>query len=318
MPPIPSPASSLSVASAAEEILRARLDQFQRRLRQAARKKNSEDPEAIHQLRVAARRGRAAIELFSQQILPEQQQQWFARVLRKARKAADGVRNLDVYRERITDSQSNGDVPPAVLKLIRRRRKESLPKVVAVDRKYRESKRLAKHQKKLLQGLRDTELADSFADFAAAALQPVRDDFLAQTRSRDASPEQLHRLRIAGKHLRYTVELLSEALPRKACESLLVALTMLQDALGAINDHATALELLAGLGKEADDAATARWLSQQKRAERAALKSAQAKFLQTWTLKERNRIQSLCERVLATRAKRKRQAGRTTSKRKRP
>lgn len=315
MPAVPSPVSSLSVTSAAEEILRARLDQFQRRLRQASRNKNSEDSEAIHQLRVAARRGRAAIELFAEQISAKQQA-FFLRVLRKARKAADGVRNLDVYRDRITDSQSNGDVPPAVLKLIRRRRKESLPKVVAVDRKYRESKRLAKHQKKLLQGLRDTGSADLFSAFATAALRPVRDEFLAQTRSRDTSPEQLHRLRIAGKHLRYTVELLSETLPQKASQSLLVALTKLQDALGAINDHATALELLAELVKAADDAPTKRWLNQQKRVERTALTSAQAKFLQAWTLKERKRMQSLCEKVLATKAKPKRQAGRKPSKRK--
>ena len=313
-----SPSRSLTVAAAAEAILRDRLEVFQQRLRQAARKKNAEDAESIHQLRVASRRGQAALELFSEQVSPKQQA-WWVRVLRKARKAADSVRNLDVYAKRITADQDNGDVPPAVLKLIRRQRKDSLPKVVAVDHKWRQSKRLTKKQKKLLQGLCDAGSSDpTFRAFAAAALRPVRDAFLAEARLRDASPEQLHQLRIAGKHLRYTVELLREALPVKASEALLAALTRLQDGLGAINDHATAIELLADLAKQADDAPTKRWLNQQKRVERAALANAQAEFLQAWTLKERRRLQSLCEQALATKAKPKRPARRQASKRKRP
>jgi CHAD domain-containing protein len=295
--------ASRSTAAAAEEILRARLDQFTRRLRQAAKKKQADDPEAVHQLRIATRRARAALELFADYVSAKQRA-WFSKVLRKARKAADHVRNLDVYRLRLEANQS--DVPPAVLRLIRRQRRAAFPQIIAVDRKWRKSGRLAKKQKKLLARLTKRVTASaadqaSFPTFAAAALRPVQDEFLAATRSRDTSPSQLHELRIAGKHLRYTLELLSDALPVRAHKAMLGELAKLQDALGAINDHATALELLAELAQVATSGSAKRWLRQQKRLEKAALETSQAEFVKRWTQRLRQRLQDLCEKCLPAR-----------------
>jgi CHAD domain-containing protein len=59
----------------------------------------------------------------------------------------------------------------------------------------------------------------------------------------DASVEQLHRLRIAGKHLRYAVESFRE-LVGVAGKNAVGALRDLQDALGLVHDAHVAIDLL--------------------------------------------------------------------------
>jgi hypothetical protein len=56
-------------------------------------------------------------------------------------------------------------------------------------------------------------------------------------------PESLHQLRIAGKRLRYAIELLAPAFPTTLRTELYPVFQEVQERLGRANDHATACEL---------------------------------------------------------------------------
>ena len=61
------------------------------------------------------------------------------------------------------------------------------------------------------------------------------------------TPEQRHRVRIRAKRLRYAAEFFASLFQRKAANRYRRGLAALQDALGALNDTATAKRLLEGL-----------------------------------------------------------------------
>ncbi|MBS0338505.1 MAG: CHAD domain-containing protein [Proteobacteria bacterium] len=64
--------------------------------------------------------------------------------------------------------------------------------------------------------------------------------------------EQRHKVRIGAKRLRYAIELFASLYPAKAVRRYLREVVALQDALGALNDAATATRLLAGLPVRSD------------------------------------------------------------------
>jgi CHAD domain-containing protein len=84
--------------------------------------------------------------------------------------------------------------------------------------------------------------------FAALQLRRVTDDFLALAArvDRASPPEALHRLRIAGKRLRYSVEI---ALSPRAARTLLATLRDLQDMLGTLHDLDVAIEFVENLAR---------------------------------------------------------------------
>ena len=79
--------------------------------------------------------------------------------------------------------------------------------------------------------------------------QPFRDYFAAgekllQQPTSDVDVEDLHGFRIGGKRLRYALEICESAFPADACQVLARRFRRIQDRLGKINDHATALRQL--------------------------------------------------------------------------
>ena len=73
-----------------------------------------------------------------------------------------------------------------------------------------------------------------------AYLSQVRDSL-----AEDATPRELHRLRLASKRLRYTLELFVPCYPA-GLEDRLAALKKLQDWLGEVNDAVASGRLLRG------------------------------------------------------------------------
>ena len=65
----------------------------------------------------------------------------------------------------------------------------------------------------------------------------------------DAAPSKLHRLRLASKRLRYTLELFRPCYP-SGLEERLDALKVLQDSLGEVNDAVASSRLLRGALKD--------------------------------------------------------------------
>jgi len=82
----------------ARRALRKRLDAVWTELQGAAGERP--DAERVHRLRVATRRTLAAVDAFAD-LLPAKRRDWFAKRLRKLRRAAGETRDLDVLTDRL-------------------------------------------------------------------------------------------------------------------------------------------------------------------------------------------------------------------------
>lgn len=212
----------------------------------------SGDPEDIHQLRVASRR----LQQYSDLLFPEPQEPALAaldRCLRRARRLCSVARNCDVVQAHL--AAAPGIRGQAALewwtmfdRYLAATRRSSLRRAA---RKLRGSglRRALRALDAHLSGL----AAQQAASPAGAEAEPRLRNLLAgaektfQRRLRQARRSHqtaaLHRLRIAGKRLRYLIEVLL-ALRMAGAARLVRTLTRLQDALGELHDLVVMEDLL--------------------------------------------------------------------------
>ena len=213
------------------------------------------DPEAVHDMRVAARRLRAAWRAFEAGV-PDRLRSRLGRDLKWLGRCLGRVRDLDVELQSLHDSV-------AALPVARRRG-------IGPYRIHLQTQR-AQCQRDLLQALDSPRYFDLLArieDLAASTVPPPR-SAAARARTaavgrraikrafrrlldrgaaidRDPSAEDLHALRIRAKRLRYVLEFLRE-LTGAPGRRLAKQLVRLQDLLGTFNDAQVATRRLARL-----------------------------------------------------------------------
>lgn len=215
-----------------------------------------DDIEALHDMRVASRRARAALRIF-RDILPDRISQKFQRRLKRLTRALGMPREWDVLRETLTHlcGQHHGDVEKFAIEhaleyidshrsISRKRMLRSLDKI--------DIGRLAGRMRKLAGKIEAHSIAESTAEIAWRALEPLIAAALSQMnelRSRE-NAKRLHETRISVKRLRYAVELLEPALAVGHAD-LLARLKNLQELLGHHHDcavlHDLLTKMLAGL-----------------------------------------------------------------------
>jgi triphosphatase len=220
-----------------------------------------DDPEQVHDMRVATRRMRAAMSLF-REALPVRTQRlreefrWIANALGE-------VRDLDVQIEQFTaweqemEGEDRAAIAPLVARLEERRRDARGRLLEQLDsRRY---ERLTAGMTDLLQRgpLRRSPASRMPAPVAAPAL--VRRRYrrvrkLGDGLGPDSRSEDLHALRIRTKRLRYAVEFLSPLAP-KPSQPFIRRLVALQDCLG---DHQDALVATRQIREMVDDDLPAR------------------------------------------------------------
>lgn len=215
-----------------------------------------EDPEFVHQMRVALRRMRSALSIFSG-LVPREHIGAILEELRWLAGELDGARNWDVF--------ALETLPPVV---------SSFPdhagvawlksRIAEIRHQYntqaREAVASARYQKLLLnlgawlcrQPWRGTTETNPppvpeipIAEFAAEVLQKRHKQL--KKRGKDVAtlaPRERHQVRIAAKKLRYAAEFFSSLYPRKRTRNYVDALAGLQDVLGTLNDAATTVTLL--------------------------------------------------------------------------
>lgn len=206
------------------------------------------DPEYIHQMRVATRRLRASVQLFKP-LLPPPFADDIVAPLRELMHALGRVRDLDIVMTEII-SPVIADMPndPALLAL----------SAVITERQYQTRLEamhaLAQPAYGHLQ-LQAAALLNSpafiappvhqsqatLSGFAQAQLQ----SHCARTinhaaRAHADEPNSLHRLRISIKRLRYAMEFFRAMMPAKASNKILQNLAATQEKLGQLNDLASA------------------------------------------------------------------------------
>ena len=198
------------------------------------------DEEAIHDLRVAIRRLRTLLKmarpLFGR---------WHADAVRQAfaevMKATGDLRDEEVLEETLEDVSQD----PAFAAWLggRAARERKLRKNVLVRIERGDLDRARLMLKALLVFPFDPKRDEDLSKFARRTVERAR---RVVEKGRDVPPEDtlgLHELRISYKELRYSIELLSEALPLDA-RAMLEPAVVFQKRLGEIHDADVAIDVI--------------------------------------------------------------------------
>jgi triphosphatase len=220
------------------EVARARVrQQLDELCAQAAVVGASDDPEAVHKMRVATRRLRAALRVF-EDILPPcaselgRELKWLAAIL-------GAVRDLDVQIHSLGEaSQTLRAAPEAtwpVVCLFQARRGEAREALVAALAAPRFAELVGAVEALLEQPWPAPEQPPDAPGLIRARYRRLGRAGVALVE--DAQPDDLHKARIRAKQLRYTLECFASVYGPPA-RKLLRKTIRLQDVLGAVQDAA--------------------------------------------------------------------------------
>jgi inorganic triphosphatase YgiF len=258
-----------TVAEAFQIIARAALTQI---AGNAALLRDRPSPEVVHQLRVGTRRLRSTIATFGNALvdpeLPRLREE-----LRWLSKACDRIRNLDVYAETLEDADA--DLSPKGLaslqKAVQTARSRARHDVAGVA----ESARFRALMVDVTGWVETGEwranrgAGVAIGPFAKAALDLRRKTVMKRGRNAEkADDEQLHKLRIAAKKLRYAGDAFISLYGKRQTGAFTDILKDLQTELGELNDIATAGPLVESLPLAPDAALVAGEQLGERRAER--------------------------------------------------
>lgn len=238
-----------SLTEAGKAVLDARLKAVAK-LSAVARQDGAAQEECVHQLRVATRRAAAALAVFE---ICGEMKDWkrVRKELRGIRGAADETRRNDVHRlilraeaESAPERLQNGLRALADWIAKKRRKVEG-----AVRKRVSASavRQFNKSRKRLLDCLGCQAETRPLHAAAADMLPRLVGDLRLASRADLRQFENLHQMRLAGKRLRYSMEIFSCCLTAAARENLYPALKNMQDRLGAINDSHELAERIAAL-----------------------------------------------------------------------
>ncbi|MFO0927437.1 MAG: CHAD domain-containing protein [Gemmataceae bacterium] len=239
----------MEIREAAEIVLRVRFDVVAEQLPLVMQQAH-EDPEHVHQLRVATRRADAALRIFHR-CLPRKAYRAGRARLRAIRRAAGAARDWDVFllalRQRNAQAAeaehvgldfligySLGQRAAAEAALAAIEEDEEQPFPEYVDDLLGELRPPEKRPERMGELARD-KLATLLTRLETAAGGNLKDY------------DQLHRVRIVAKRLRYAVEVLADCLPEDFRGRLYPQIEEVQETLGRANDSHVAAQRLLGL-----------------------------------------------------------------------
>ncbi len=206
------------------------------------------DPAAIHEARVTTRRLKAALELLKP-VLSKSRRQPFAKILKKLRRRLGPLRDIDVMLEHVNDIQRANKFPAAVLWLTQH----------LYDQRERVREKSTKQGapadvlEKLGSwwGLREevTEAHEATESLLAESLHLQTDAFVEQADrfvagsrgERQSAHQDPHEMRIAGKALRYTLEM-AQAQGHDLPKSVTKTFKRMQEMLGLWHDYVVLTE----------------------------------------------------------------------------
>jgi triphosphatase len=222
-------------------------------------------PEGIHQMRVAARRLRAALSALKPMI-PAEHYQWARDELKWLAAMLGPVRNWDVFATNLLQPVERA--LPVETDLTRLTEAAAQQRTAAYVRAKEtiESQRYTATMLRLARWIEARGWRNQPASEQAALLFATIGDIAPglierrwrRTRKRSRqfgklSPEQRHKLRIALKKLRYTIEFLESLFDGDAVKALGKRLKPLQEDLGHVNDVRTAHELVEELSRHVNE-----------------------------------------------------------------
>jgi CHAD domain-containing protein len=183
---------------------------------------------------------------------------------------------------------------------LREERSRAHKKLVAVYDRLGRDKRLRRRIDKLLDRLRarNSSATERFADRAGKALCPLVAGFFEASPADAGNQDALHRFRLAGKDLRYAMELLAPAFGPPVRDELYPVLATLQEKLGLLNDLVAAQERLRKRIERTGNAAELSDLRRRFAAAGEEMVRAREDFERWWTPAAhealRDRFEALC------------------------
>lgn len=286
------------VADVAVRILRTRLEGVWRNLRAACGPKH--EPERVHQLRVATRRALAAITAF-EGLMPRKPREWFVKRLRKVRRAAGNARDLDVLTDRLArDEEAIGSATAARRRLVAMlaRQRSASRRPIQVVREELSAADWPGRVERLLERIAAEPTRRSFRRYARRRFEPLLRRFFARADRRLRDAEEIHRLRIEGKRLRYSLEIFASVFPARVRVKCEKALAKLQESLGEFTDHAAAADRLRRWSREDSVAAERATISALRKAEARRADEARRQFTKWWNPTRRRALRRRFERTL--------------------
>lgn len=289
---------STPASKAAYGLLKRHLKELRKQAKQAKKRGRSED-EPVHQLRICTRRADAVLRTFEGLIRPK-----FARRLRRKlgrlRRAAGEKRDLDVLLAGMR--RQRGQLPPeerpAGDLLIARFESAIEP---AADQLAHTLKQLKKERFwewwawKIARLSRKGDSEPTLAQVAKEAL-PSRLGALYQAHDtvKQGDWSGLHQIRIAGKRLRYAMELFAPLFDDRYRKELVGAVKAMQDLLGSLNDDHTMTIRLKQMVEErtSNDAEALTSLGLLLRRYQASLASGEDRFEAFWRQQMGDRFRS--------------------------
>lgn len=213
----------------------------------------SDDPEYVHQMRVATRRLRAAMRMFKP-VLPPEFADTLVSPMRDLMSTLGQARDLDVLMDEIVSPVAKAlpeeprltDLASAITNRLYAARKATrsvLAKPLYGQLLLRASGML--QSAPFIEAPGDGESTISLLDFAERRLRSLLKRVVTlAAAARIEYPPSLHELRIAIKRLRYAIEFFGPMIPGKAGTTIVKRLAGLQEELGQLNDLASAGTLL--------------------------------------------------------------------------
>jgi CHAD domain-containing protein len=297
---------STPVGRVASRTIRSCLDAAWAELGDAVR--DAGDADSVHRLRVATRRTLAAFDAFCS-LLPAKRRAWFAARLSEMRRAAGDARDLDVLTGRLAAPGDGRHQPQAkaaaarsrlVSMLTRQRADSRAPirelhgRLVAAGWDDRVEDLIAR----IPSGTRQP----TFAAYAHGHFKPLVDRFFEKADRKLRDDDDVHRLRIAGKKLRYAIEIFAPVIPQRQRIRCQDALERLQKTLGEFTDHASAADRFRRLSREGRTGLDHDALADLQRAESAQAADARKAFVKWWDGRRRRELRRTIERSIGRRS----------------
>jgi CHAD domain-containing protein len=227
----------------------------------------NEDPEDIHQLRVSSRRATAGLDLFAACFTSKIQNK-AKKELKRLRRAAGAARDWDVFLHSLR------------MRAVPRPTRNALDLVTGYALAQHQSARAQLHSAA-------QEYSEGFAEFRNYVIEAIgrhKNQVKLQTLShlpvtvlfplvraldeaagRDLSDaDNLHKVRIAGKRLRYAMEILAGCFLPAFREKLYPAIETMQEILGRANDSRFAISRLEELRDQINQSRPTNWKSMHK------------------------------------------------------
>jgi CHAD domain-containing protein len=238
--------AAMPLADAARRVLGIRLATVHRALPLAIEDARR-DVEHVHQLRVATRRARAALDIFTD-CLPDGEFRAAKKELRKIRRAAGAARDWDVFLAAVTDAKRRVTVRQTpgrdlLIGYAMAQRHAAQQQLAALGADYAD--RFETMQTETLAAVREQRPGQMLFPMAPALLTALIEALEQAMAGNLDDYAQLHQVRIAGKRLRYAMEIFVDCFPPQFRGKLYPAVEAMQEILGDANDSHVACGRLA-------------------------------------------------------------------------